>query len=373
MRLKMSNNTQIPLFDMESRIIKYREIAQTSFSKVLNTSELVLAKSNEAFDISFAKYLGVERVFGVANGTDALEIAISALDLPVGSKVGLTANCGGYSTVAILQNRLLPIFCDVDVATSHPSIESIKQLIEHGVRAIVVTHLYGLAIQDIEEIAQICKTSDVALIEDCAQSHGAKIGDRHTGSFGDIACFSFYPTKNLGALGDGGAVVSNNPEYAKRLNSLRTYGWWKKYDIQVLGGRNSRLDELQAEFLTMILPDLDEENQARRELANIYRNGIRNSRIDLPRPGGVDYVAHLFVIRCESRKELVSHLHENLVGFGIHYPIPDHRQVAWAGKFERISNLENTEKLSQTVLSIPMHPYMTIPQAERVMEVLNSF
>lgn len=369
----MSNNNQIPLFDMESRIKKYREIAQISFNKVLNTSELVLAKSNDAFALSFTKYLGVERVFGVANGTDALEIAIRALGLPVGSKVGLTANCGGYSTVAILQNSLVPIFCDVDIITSHPSIESIKQLIEHGVRAIVVTHIYGLAIQDIEEIAQICKTSDVALIEDCAQSHGAKIGDRHTGTFGDIACFSFYPTKNLGALGDGGAVITNNPEYAKRINSLRTYGWSTKYDIQVLGGRNSRLDEFQAEFLTMILPHLDEENHARRELATLYRNEIRNSRIDLPQPGGLDYVAHLFVIRSENRRDLVSHLQENLVGCGIHYPIPDHRQVAWAGRFEQISDLEKTEKLSKTVLSIPIHPYLTNSQAERVVEVLNSF
>lgn len=369
----MPNDKMIPMFDMESRIHKYHKQAETSFMNVIGRSELVLGKSNEFFEASFGNFLGVKTVVGVANGTDALEIAIRSLGLPVGSKVGLAANCGGYSTVAVIQNGLDPVFCDVEMETSHPSIQSIVQLIKLGVRAIVVTHIYGLVIQDIAEIARICKASDVSLIEDCAQSHGAKIDNKYAGSFGDIACFSFYPTKNLGALGDAGALVTNNPDLALKIKSLRTYGWSTKYDVQVSGGRNSRLDEIQAEFLSLILPDLDEENRIRRRAADLYIDGIANSRIILPRRRGEDFVAHLFVLQTDKREELISHLQNNLIGFGVHYPIPDHLQKAWAGKFEQISKLENTEKLAETVLSIPMNPYLTDLQIQRVIDVLNAF
>lgn len=369
----MPNNKLIPMFDMESRIRKYHKQAETSFMNVIDRSELVLGKSNENFETTFGKYLGVKSVVGVANGTDALEIAIRSLGLPVGSKVGLTANCGGYSTVAVIQNGLVPVFCDVEMETSHPSIQSIFQLIKLGVRAIVVTHIYGLVIQDIVDIAEMCKSSDVALIEDCAQSHGAKIDDKYAGSFGDIACFSFYPTKNLGALGDAGAIVTNNPDIALKMESLRTYGWSTKYDVRISGGRNSRMDEIQAEFLSQILPDLDDENRIRRRAANLYIDGIANSRIFLPHSRGQDFVAHLFVLRTEKREELISHLQKNLIGFGVHYPIPDHLQKAWAGKFEQISRLENTEKLADTVLSIPMNPYLTDTQIQRVIDTLNAF
>lgn len=368
----MPNNDFIPIFDMSAKLEKNQSKAKASMEKVLEMGNLVLGDSNRDFERNFGRYLEVEHVIAVANGSDALQISITALGLPKGSKIGLAANCGGYATLAILQNNCVPLFCDVDGISGHPSLDSIKLLIEGGARAIIVTHLFGMAIKHIAEISSFCRSSGVFLIEDCAQSHGAMIDDKKTGSFGDISSFSFYPTKNLGALGDAGAIVSNNEELATRIRMLRTYGWAEKYTI-TLPGRNSRMDEIQAEFLNSILVDLDFENQIRRSVARRYNNEISNPKVSLPQWENLEYVGHLFVIKTRHRNNLIRHLDAQNIGHGIHYPVPDNEQIVWKGEFEQVESLVNTQNLANLVLSIPLHPFMEVDEVSKVIETINSF
>ena len=363
----------IPIFSMSAKLEKYQSQAKKSIEKVFEKGSLVLGDSNKNFEQNFAHYLDVKHVIAVANGSDALQIAVTSLGLPKGSKVGLTANCGGYAMLAILQNNCVPLFCDVDEISSHPSLDSIKLLIQSGVRAIIVTHLFGMAIGHIAEISSICKSSGVFLIEDCAQSHGAMIDNKKTGSFGDVGSFSFYPTKNLGALGDAGAIVSNNEELANRIRSLRTYGWAEKYTVILPGGRNSRMDEIQAEFLNAILLELDFENQIRRTIARRYSNEMTNPKVSLPQWENSEYVGHLFVVRTRHRNDLMKHLDEQNVGHGIHYPVPDNEQIAWKGEFEQAEPLVNTQNLAKSVLSIPLHPFLNVDEVSKVIEAINSF
>lgn len=369
----MQHRELIPVFHMGARLEKYQSHAEKSMQKILENGNLVLGDSNKKFEKLFADFLDVEHVITVASGSDALEIAITSLGLPEGSKIGLPANSGGYATLATLQNRHVPLFCDVDEISSHPTLDSISSLIQNGVKAIIVTHLFGQAIKHINEISLMCKAAGIFLIEDCAQSHGAEIEKRKTGTFGDVGCFSFYPTKNLGALGDAGAIVTNNEELAVRIRSLRTYGWAEKYSIVIPGGRNSRMDELQAEFLSSILPELEIENQTRRTIAGKYSLEIANPKVSLPQWENLDYVGHLFVLRTASRNDLMKHLDENGIGHGIHYPVPDNEQVAWKGKFELSESLSNTQKLSKTILSIPLHPYLENKEVSKVIEAINAF
>ena len=369
----MPVNEFIPIFNMSAKLQKCQFQAQVSMEKVLEKGSLVLGESNKSFEQNFARYLDVQNVIAVANGSDALEIAITSLGLPEGSTIGLAANCGGYAMLAILQSRHVPLFCDVDEISGHPSLDSIKLLIQSGAKAIVVTHLFGLAIRHIAEISSICKASGVFLIEDCAQSHGAIIDNRKTGSFGDVGCFSFYPTKNLGALGDAGAIVSNNEKLAARIRTLRTYGWAEKYSVVLSGGRNSRMDELQAEFLNLILVGLDFENQIRRTIARRYRNEMTNPKISLPQWEDLEYVGHLFVVRTSHRNDLMKHLDARNIGHGIHYPVPDSDQIAWKGKFRQVEALDNTQNLAKSVLSIPLHPFLGVSEVSKVIEAINTF
>lgn len=369
----MPHSDFIPVFNMSAKLEKYQSQAIASIEKVFEKGNLVLGDSNKNFEQNFARYLGVENVIAVANGSDALQIAITALCLPKGSKVGLTANCGGYAMLAILQNNCVPLFCDVDEISSHPSLDSIKLLIQSGAKAIIVTHLFGMGIRHIAEISSICHSSGVFLIEDCAQSHGAIIDNKKTGTFGDIGSFSFYPTKNLGALGDAGAIVSNNDELATRIRTLRTYGWAEKYNVTLPGGRNSRMDEIQAEFLNLILVNLDFENQTRRNVARRYSNEMSNPKVSLPRWENLEYVGHLFVLNTRHRNDLIKHLDDQNIGHGIHYPVPDNEQIAWKGKFEQVELLINTQNLANSVLSIPLHPFLEANDVSKVIEAINSF
>ena len=369
----MPHSNFIPVFNMSAKLEKYQSQAIASMKKVFEKGNLVLGDSNKNFEQNFARYLGVEHVIAVANGSDALQIAITALGLPKGSKVGLTANCGGYAMLAILQNNCVPLFCDVDEISSHPSLDSIKLLIQSGAKAIIVTHLFGMAVRHIAEISSICRSSGVFLIEDCAQSHGAMIDNKKTGTFGDIGSFSFYPTKNLGALGDAGAIVSNHDELATRIRTLRTYGWAEKYNVTLPGGRNSRMDEIQAEFLNLILVNLDFENQTRRNVARRYSNEMSNPKVSLPQWENLEYVGHLFVINTMHRNDLIKHLDDQNIGHGIHYPVPDNEQIAWKGEFEQVESLFNTQNLANSILSIPLHPFLESNDVSKVIEAINSF
>jgi dTDP-3-amino-2,3,6-trideoxy-4-keto-D-glucose/dTDP-3-amino-3,4,6-trideoxy-alpha-D-glucose/dTDP-2,6-dideoxy-D-kanosamine transaminase len=238
-------------------------------------------------------------------------------------------------------------------------------------RCVVVTHLYGL-LADMDSILAVCAARQVPVIEDCAQSHGATREQRRAGSFGVAGCFSFYPTKNLGALGDGGAVVTRDDGIAGRILELRQYGWEAKYQVVHLGGRNSRLDEIQAAILTAKLPHLDEWNRARRYVANRYSTEIAHANIKCPPVLGEDHAAHLYVVRCSDRPGLRQYLESKNISTDIHYPISDHRQPCFS-TMPILAELPHTDRATAEVLTLPCFPEMTNAEVDAVVEALNSW
>ena len=363
----------IQLFSMDRRIQKYQETFEFASQRVLRSKNLIQSEENTKFENEFADFLKIKNVISVANGTDALCIAIASLKLPEFSLIGLASNGGGYSTNAILRNNFVPLFADINPHTLNLDLETVKDLINNGAAAIVITHLFGQINPEIEAISKLCEKSEVKLIEDCAQSHGAVLNNSLSGTFGDISCFSFYPTKNLGAFGDAGAIATKSTDLAGICRSLRSYGWRIKYEVELEDGLNSRMDELQAAFLRDILIELPAENATRVEIARLYSREIMNSKI-----GHIDwnfesFNAHLFIIKSKSRENLIRHLQKRKVATGIHYPIPDHCQLAWRNKHRTLGSLKTVESLAGQILTIPCHPYMTQSEITRVIDALNSF
>lgn len=341
---------------------------------VIRSGHFVLGPQLGAFETEFADYCGTEHCIGVANGTDALELSLRALGIGEGDRVGVVANAAMYSTTAVMACNAQPLFIDVlpQEATMDPERLAAALSSAQPPKAVVVTHLYG-RLARIREIVDQCGRAGVAVIEDCAQAHGATAADgRKAGAFGDLGAFSFYPTKNLGALGDGGAVVCRDPALAERVRQLRQYGWSKKYCNELAGGRNSRLDEIQASMLRRMLPLLDSWNERRRAVANRYSSEIRNLRISLNPPAMSEYVGHLYVARTTARDELQSHLAQSGVQSDIHYPTPDHRQPCFGGRHESDA-LPVTETLCGTVITLPCFPEITDEEVQRVIDACNRF
>lgn len=363
---------QVPLNDLSTRIHNHETQLKDALNRVLQSGWVVLGEELLDFEKSFARYLGVKYCIGVANGTDAIELGLRALGVKAGDLVATVANAGGYATSAILAIGAIPFYMDVNPTTKNVPLHEVQRAALESCRAIVVTHLYGLAVEEIDEIARFCKGQGIPLLEDCAQAHGARRNGKYVGSFGDVASFSFYPTKNLGALGDGGAVVTSSDSIAERLAALRQYGWAQKYCIELPGGRNSRLDEMQAAVLKVFLPYLEEANNKRRQIAVAYQQGIQHPQVMLPVVGADDNVAHLFVIQTAQRQSLRAHLASCGVGSDIHYPVPDHRQPFLGQQFA-LTVLPHTEKLADEVLSLPCYPEMTQQQVKHVIESVNSW
>ena len=308
----------------------------------------------------------------VANGTDAIELGLRALGIGKGHIVATVANAGMYTTTALMAIGAKPFFLDVDLDTCNTTLEEVRRALNSGVDAVVVTHLYGLAVSEIEMISKLCRQKNIPLLEDCSQAHGASIAGKRVSSFGDIGVFSFYPTKNLGSLGDGGAVVTNDASIAETVVRLRQYGWSKKYQVELTGGRNSRLDELQAAILSALLPKLDFENELRRRIANRYNQEIRSPKLKLPHHAENEYVAHLFVVRCVNRESLRSHLADQEIASAIHYPIPDHKQHVFLDRYAHIV-LPNTEQLASEILTLPCYPDMNDAAVNRVIYAINDW
>ncbi|MDA7842773.1 DegT/DnrJ/EryC1/StrS family aminotransferase [Methylophilaceae bacterium] len=359
--------------NLSNHIIDNVTIIRSAITRVLESGWLVLGPEVDSFEKTFANYIGADYCVTVANGTDAIELSLKALGIQKGDTVATVANAGMYSTSAILELGASPYFMDVDLSSKLVTFTEVERAIKSGVKAVVVTHLFGLAALDIKRIANLCRKNNVMLLEDCAQAHGAKINGQCVGTFGDIASFSFYPTKNLGALGDGGAIITNCKNKTKLLYSLRQYGWKGKYKVSIKGGRNSRLDELQAAVLNEFIPLLDKWNSRRREIAIRYNDGITNSNIILPQIAlDESYVGHLYVITSPFRKALIDFLKAEKIGTDIHYPIPDHHQPLFEGKFSSIA-LTNTEKLSDEVLTLPCYPEMSNNDIKIVISKLNKW
>lgn len=361
--------TGVPLFSAESANSDLDFHAP--IERVLNSHWYILGREVTAFEEAFANYCGVAHCVGLANGSDALELALRACGVSNGDQVILTANAGFYGSAAVRSIGAVPVYVDVDPSTMNLSATELEsQIKKTSARAIIVTHLYG-RMAEIEKIARLARTCDIPLIEDCAQSHGARYRGSHAGSFGDIGCFSFYPTKNLGALGDGGAIVTNDGDMADRIRQLRQYGWGEKYRVTLGGGRNSRLDEIQAAILSSKLPLLDSWNRRRQEIAEKYNLAFADLPILLPKAPGEDYVAHLYVMQVDNRTNFRAHLSGQGVSSEIHYPVPDHRQEVYIKETASIS-LPVTERVCESVVTIPCFPGLTDSDTDHVIAAVQS-
>ena len=337
-----------------------REIdALAAMKRVLDRRHYVLGEEVTRFQQEFAAYLGTEFCTGVGNGTDALEIALRALGVQAGDEVVCAANAGFYAPTAIHAVGARPFYADVDPATMTMSASHLEAcLAGRRPKAVIVTHLYGQS-ADVPALLALCRPQGIALIEDCAQAHGAMVGGRKVGTLGDVGCFSFYPTKNLGALGDGGAVVTSDAALHSRLQMLRQYGWGQKYHVDMAGGRNSRLDELQAAVLREKLPLLDRWNAARRRIATRYSEAFQDLPLTLPPSLGTDYVAHLYVVRTTRRDALKAHLAAEGIACDVHYPVPCHLQQAYrAHAQDQHAGLAECVAACGQVLTLPCYPGM---------------
>ncbi len=364
----MSKAIPFNALDRQHDEVLATEIAN-AVNGVVRSGWYVLGNEVAAFEREFAAYCGVAHAIGVGNGSEAIEIALAALGLPLGTRIAVAPNAAMYATLAILSNGCEPAFVDVDRETSGMDPVALAREIEAGVGAIIVTHLYG-RLGEIEAIVASASAKGIPVIEDCAQAHGASRNGRRAGSLGTLACFSFYPTKNLGALGDGGAIVTPDAALAERVRQLRQYGWAKKYDVALAHGRNSRLDELQAAVLRRKLPRLDAWNRRRREIARRYHGGIAHASIATPALRGDDDIAHLYVVRSAARDALREHLAASGVRTDVHYPIPDHRQRVFGGRYDALE-MPVAEALAATVLSLPCFPELRDDEVDAVIDACN--
>ena len=358
--------------DLNAHSKALRGNIDTALNRVLARGWFVLGPEVTEFETQFAQYLGVAKTVSLANGTDAIELALRAVGIKSGDLVATVANAGMYTTTALIAIGANPFFMDVDLHSRIATLDECKRAINAGVKAIVVTHLYGRAAPEIKAIAELCSNHKIPLVEDCAQAHGAKIDGKMVGTFGDISCFSFYPTKNLGALGDGGAIATNNSQLAEIVLRLRQYGWSSKYQVSLMHSSNSRLDEIQAAILVEFLPLLDSWNNRRRDIAKLYAQLIINPAIQLPVFNGDDYVGHLYVVETSNPESLRLHLRETQIASEVHYPIPDYRQPVFGERFADIQ-LQNTEKLAVTSLTLPCYPELTDEEVSKVAEAVNSW
>ncbi len=362
---------RVPFNQLQALHMSHRESLAKALLDVLDSGWFVLGPQVQRFERDFAGYCGVPHCIGVGNGSEALELALRALGVGAGDRVATVANAGYYACTAILACAARPLFVEIEDRHLQLDPQALDAVLRQRPRALVVTHLYG-QLAAVESIVARCHAAGVPVIEDCAQAHGARRGGRLAGSFGDLGCFSFYPTKNLGALGDGGAVVTLDQALADRVRQLRQYGWGDKYSVELGGGRNSRLDELQAAVLNVELPLLDARNERRRQIAALYSEGINHPAIRLQQRGGDEDVVHLFVLRCQQRDRLQQHLARCGVQAVVHFPIPDHRQLALPSN-DDAPNLPTTERACAEVLSLPCHPALTDAEVQHVIAACNHF
>lgn len=356
---------------MDRGFYKHQDEIEQAALNVLRSGWYVLGKEVSDFEEEFASYTGAKYCVGLASGLDALWIAFRLLNIGKGDEVIVQGNTYIASVMGVTMNNATPVFCEPDEYFGM-DVDKIESLITDKTKAILVTHLYGIASR-MDKIVDICKKHNLRLVEDCAQSHGACFNGQMTGTFGDVGCFSFYPSKNLGAFGDAGAIVTNDESLAKEFKIFRNYGSEKRYYNKVVGA-NSRLDEIQAAMLRVRLKYMTELTEEKVKIADRYSKEIKNDLIRLPEMAeGATCVWHQYVIRCEERDRLIDYLNTKEIGTIIHYPIPPHLAEAYQYLGHKAGFLPITEKLAQTVLSIPMYNGMTEEEQSYVIKALNEF
>jgi aminotransferase EvaB len=354
----------IPVNDLRSDWLASDPEAHDAVARVLASGWYIKGPEHDAFETELAAYLGLAHVVGLASGTDALVLALLAVGCGDGAEVVTVANAGGYASIAAAMIGARVVYADVDPATLLATPETVEAALGAGTRAVIVTHLYG-NVADAMSIAAICRDRGIAVIEDCAQAIGGGLAGHRAGTFGDVATLSFYPTKNLGGAGDGGAIATDDPEIADRVRSLRQYGWSPRYVVAHPNGRNSRLDEIQAAILRIGLRRVDALNQRRREIVACYADAVRGPGISLVTGAGVPTVAHLAVVRATDRDRARGIFEAAGVATDIHYPVPDHRQPGLTAP-ARVTALPETERAVDEILTIPCYPSMTDDAIDRV-------
>ena len=359
----------IDFFNLKKINEQYRAEIEQALKSVLDSGQYVLGEQVAAFEIEFARYCGVKHCISVANGMDALAQIIKAYGFSSGDEIIVPANTYIASILAISQNRCSPVLVEPELLSYNIDPSAIEDKITKNTKAIIPVHLYG-RICDMAAINRLARQYNLKIIEDAAQAHGAVYEGKKAGALGDAAAFSFYPTKNLGCLGDGGAITTNDDGLAEKLRYLRNYGSREKY-INRFKGSNSRLDELQAAVLKIKLKYLDDENRKRRAIAKFYISNIKNSKTTLPQDQDDSHVFHLFVIRTQNRDQLKRYLESVGIETGIHYPIPPHKQQAYI-ELARLS-LPVTERIHREVLSIPAHIALTREEISEIVEAINGY
>ena len=343
---------QIPFNTLKPGYAKYRDEYLEAATRVLDSGWYTLGYELEAFESEFAEWLGMKHCVGLNSGLDALILAVRALGIKAGDEVIVPANTYIASVLGITENGATPVLVEPDQYYNIAP-DKIEQAITPRTKAILIVHLYGQACR-MGKIMEIAQRHNLPVIEDCAQSHGATFNGQKTGTFGKISCVSFFPTKNMGAFGDAGAIATNDKEIAQKIRALRNYGSEKKYHNKYQGV-NSRMDEIQAALLRVKLRHIDEITAERRAIAEAYLAGIKNPNIILPQIAeGASHVWHLFVVRTEKRDELQKYLADNGIGTQIHYPVPPHLAEAYKGLGYKIGDFPTTEDYSKTILSLPV-------------------
>ena len=361
----------IPAANPRAQYAAHRAEIDAAISGVLDAGRYILGEETRAFEREFAGYVGVGYGIGVGSGTEALHLALEACGVAAGDEVITVSHTAVATVSAIELSGATPVLIDIDPETYTLDPHRLESAITPRSKAVIPVHLYG-APADLDPILTIARRHNLKVIEDCAQAHGAMYRRKRVGAWGDIAAFSFYPTKNLGAIGDGGFVATNDAALAERARLLREYGWAERY-VSSISGWNSRLDELQAAILRVKLRHLDADNARRRSLAAIYDEmlpvGIQKPIV----PAGCEHVYHLYVIRHPRRDQLAAYLRNKDIGTGIHYPMPIHLQPAYRGRFGDAGSLPETERAAREVLSLPMYPELNEDQVRQVAETIRSF
>jgi dTDP-4-amino-4,6-dideoxygalactose transaminase len=374
------SDIDIPVIDLSAGYQRYREEIDARMGRVLNSGWYILGEQVARFEKEFAAWLGVEHVVGVANGTDAIHLALRSLGIGAGDAVLTVSHTAVASVAAIESAGATPVLVDVDAATYNIDLGKLADTLRNlrrfagdlRPRALLAVHLYGQSC-DMSALRGLCDEHGLDLIEDCAQAHGTRFAGARSGTFGTAAAFSFYPTKNLGAFGDAGAVVLRDAAAAARCRALREYGWTSRY-VSEFSGINSRLDEFQAAVLSVKLAHLDAEIAARQSVARRYDRGLADAVRTPAVCAGSEHSYHLYVVRSAGRDALRAHLQRSGIGSGVHYPVPVHLQPAYLSRVPiGAGGLAVTESLAREVVSLPLHPFLTDAQADRVAEVVSDW
>ncbi|OPY66934.1 MAG: dTDP-3-amino-3,6-dideoxy-alpha-D-galactopyranose transaminase [Syntrophorhabdaceae bacterium PtaU1.Bin034] len=365
----------VKIFDLEREYREIKEPLAGIFDRVCRSGEFILGKEVKAFEEAFARYIGVHFAAGVGSGTDAIRIGGLGLGLKPGDKIVTTPNTYVATVMALSVHGIIPVFCDIDPETCNMDPGALRDVLrrEKGVKVCIPVHLYGHPCQ-MDEILDVCSQFDVTVFEDACQAHGALFKGRKVGTFGKAAAFSFYPTKNLGAYGDAGGIVTADRSVYDQICRLRNYGQPDKH-VHVIEGFNSRLDELQAAILSFKLSRLDSDNEKRRHLADIYRWDLENETpVGLPvEKPWARHVYHLFVIRTRDREDLGNYLKARGIGSLIHYPTPIHLQEAYQRFGFKKGAFPEAEKAASEILSLPIYPGLTEEEAVEVSTAIRKF